>query len=286
MATQTIVEVDEAAFEREVIERSREVPVLVDFWASWCGPCRVLGPVLERVAEEMEGALVLAKVDIDRSPLLAEHFAIRGIPNVLLFKDGEAVDQFVGALPEEAVRQFLRPHIATEADALTAEATRRLEAGDVEEAHRLFSDALAHDPQAAGARFGLARLALLAGDLEEAERQAGEISAASDLSEKAQALRDVAERVREARVIGSREDCERRLSDDSGDLEARFALGGHALAAGRYREALEHYLELVRRDRQWRNEAGRKTMLSVFALLGVRDPVSDEFRDRLRQVLY
>jgi putative thioredoxin len=283
-AEPTVIEVDEASFEADVVERSRQVPVLVDFWAPWCGPCRVLGPVLERLADEMQGSLVLAKINADEAPTLSAQMGVRGIPNVFLFKDGRMVDGFVGAQPESAVRQFLAAHVPNEADRLIAEGDRQLGVGNHEVAARFYEGALMHDPDADGAHLGNARLALAAGDYGAAEQHAARVRPSSDAFELAQAVRAALKVVEEAVAECDREACEARLAADDGDLAARYALAGHEIAAGAYRSALEHLVTLAEADRGWRKEAARRTMLVVFELVGARDPLSDEFRDRLRHI--
>src|SRR5688572_14180537 len=188
-----VADVTEKDFQKQVLEASRKVPVLVDFWADWCGPCRVLGPVLERLAGEMGGGFELAKVDADANPALAAHFGVRSLPSVLLFKDGAPVDGFVGAQPEGAVREFLKPHVKTAAPSALAEAQRHLAAGNIKAAKRAFEEALRVEGEKDEAHLGLARLALAAGDVAEAEREARAVEAGSKGSTGAQAILDALE---------------------------------------------------------------------------------------------
>ncbi|MDX1385599.1 MAG: thioredoxin [Thermoanaerobaculia bacterium] len=281
------IDVTEATFEAEVLERSRQVPVLVDFWAPWCGPCRTLGPVLERVADDMAGSFVLAKVNSDENPYLSSSLGVRGIPNVMLFKDGQIADSFVGALPETAVREFLRRHVSTAADRDVAEAERLAAAGETEKARRKLESAVAAGGAAAdAAHLGLARLAMAAGDLDAVATHVGSISATSDSAVAGRALEEALDLVREAHAAGTIAELSQRLSAEPENLEARYALAGHEVGRGRYREALEQLLAVARADRGWRDEAARRAMLLVFNVVGARDPLSDEFRDRLRTVYY
>jgi putative thioredoxin len=282
----TVLDVDRTTFEREVLERSRQVPVLVDFWAPWCGPCRVLGPVLEKLAREMDGAFALAKIDSDANPDLAAVYGVRGIPNVLVFRDGKPVDRFVGALPEPQVRAFLRPWCPTRGDRLVAQARELRDRGDLDDAHAKLEEAIAAEPESTTARLELARLAMAEGDLDEAERVSAAVPAGPGAGEEATHLREAIRLARAAAQIGDREACERRAAEDPEDAEARFALGGWALAAGGPREALEHFLDSATVDRDWEDQAARRAMLTVFHIVGVRDPLSEEFRDRLRAVYY
>ncbi|HVS65495.1 MAG TPA: thioredoxin [Thermoanaerobaculia bacterium] len=284
--TDAVCDVSTDTFDELVLRRSQELPVLVDFWAPWCGPCRTLGPVLERLAREAGGAFELAKVDSDRNPEIAARYGVRGIPNVLVFRDGEAVDGFVGALPEAQVRTFLRPHCPSAADRLAAEGEAALAAGELDAARTRFEQALVEDPGQEAARLGSARLALRTGDLDVARRLAEEVPLGADQHEAAQALIGGVELVAAAHSTGSEQECVSRLEADDEDLEARFALGGYALARGDLRGALEHYLGVVERDKSWNDEAGRRALLDVFQIVGTRQPLADEFRDRLRMLLY
>ena len=281
-----VADVTEKDFQKQVLEASRKVPVLVDFWADWCGPCRVLGPVLERLAGEMNGSFELAKVDADANPALAAHFGVRSLPSVLLFKDGAPVDGFVGAQPEGAVREFLKAHVKTAAPSALAEAQRHLAAGNAKAAKRAFEEALRVEAEKDEAHLGLARLALAAGDVAEAEREARAVTQGSKGATGAQAILDALELFRAARAAGERNALAQRLAGNPNDLEARFALAGHELQAGRHRDALEHYLAVARADKKWRDEAARKAMVTAFNVIGPREPVSDEFRDRLRTIYY
>ncbi|MCB1055881.1 MAG: thioredoxin [Acidobacteria bacterium] len=290
MSTQTrsdlIFDATTADFETTVLARSAEVPVMVDFWAPWCGPCRSLGPVLERITLELDGAVVLAKVNSDENQEIAARYRVQGIPSVQLFRHGEVVDRFVGALPEAHVRAFLRPHCPTPADQLVAEALARLDTGETTVARELLDRALLLDSGHSGAHLGAARAALAAGDPEAVERHAGAIPASDDEFEAAQALLKALDLVRQALEVGDVASCRERLSRDPADIEARYALGGHAVAAGDPRAALEHFLAVARQDRGWNDQAGRRAMLTVFELIGARHPLADEYRDRLATIYY
>jgi len=273
-------------FGSAVLERSAAVPVLVDFWAPWCGPCRILGPVLERLETELAGAFVLAKVNCDEEPELAMRYGVQGIPAVHLFRDGRVVDAFVGALPESDVRAFLARHLPSAADDFAERALRSLAAGDEAAARQALERALAEDPGHPGAHLASARLALRRLDLDRVREHAEAVPASAGEYDAARHLLAAAELIREAGAAGSQEDCERRLAADPDDLGAAFALGGHALARDDLRGALERFLVVAQRDREWRDQAARRAMLVVFGILGARHPTSDEFRERLSAVYY
>jgi putative thioredoxin len=234
----------------------------------------------------MAGTIVLAKIDSDQNPEIAARYGVRGIPNVLLFKDGEVVDRFVGALPESQVRAFLRQHCPSAADVLVTAGTAALAEEHLEEARERFEGARDLDPTHRGADLGLARVALRSGDLDRARELAQAVPLGSDQHEPAQALLAALDLVGQAHAVGSEAACTARLEADESDVEARFALGGYALARGDMRSALEQFFGVVERDKSWNDEAGRRAMVAVFQIVGVREPLADEYRDRLSRTLY
>jgi putative thioredoxin len=276
-------EVTDATFEREVLEQSKSVPVVVDFWAPWCGPCRVLGPLLERLAEEFQGEFVLAKVDVDENPAVASAFGIRSIPAVKAFRDGEIVAEFVGAAPESTVRAFLERVLPSEADRLAERGAEAEARGDLEEAERLYRQALASDVNHPRARLGLGRSLLGRDDaaaLAELER------VLEGTPERAEADR-LAARLRLGRGgADGGEDLERRVASDPTDLEARLLLARQLAARQDYEGALRHFLEIVRRDRDYADQAARRGMLDIFEVLGPDHPLTQRFRDDLAKVLF
>jgi putative thioredoxin len=260
-----VVDVTDATFESVVIEGSKERPVVVDMWADWCGPCKSLGPILERVAEQRGGAFTLAKLDIDANRVGQELLAAvqsQGIPTVVAFRDGAPVSMFIGAYPEEAVNDFVDSILPTEADRLADEAEAEVAAGDVAGAEQGFRDALATDPDNAEARVGLARIL--------AER--GELDAARELV--TALLPDPeAERVMaRIRVTGWAD------TSEPGTLASAKRLA----AAGRWREALDGMIGALSDDR----DAARAAMVDVFAVLGEDDPLVPQYRRRLASALF
>lgn len=274
-----VIEVSD--FEREVIAPSATVPVLVDFWAHWCGPCRVLGPVLESLATEFRGAFILAKVNVDENQAVATHYQIRSIPDVKLFMHGKVVDQFVGALPAERIRAFLRKHCPSDAERLVAQGNVLLEQGELSDAQDVFDRALAADPGCDAARLALARLALRRGDLAAASEHARRIPHMAAERDIADYIQQAVSMIADAQTIGSEVEVRERSTANTEDFEAWYALGIYLVAAQRYHEALDAFLTVAERNRKWRDEAARKAMLTVFGLLGVRHPLSDAYRRKL-----
>jgi putative thioredoxin len=286
-----MIEASDDDFEAAVLDRSSQVPVLVDFWAPWCGPCRALGPVLERIAGSAGGRFELVKINVDESPRVAARHGIRGIPAVKLFRDRDVVGEFVGALPERQVQAFLDQHLPTAAMREAALAAERLAAGDLAGARvaaeaALASDAGAAGPAASTAHAVLARLDLAARDLDGAEAHARAVPSSAAEWDMAQALLEAIELGRAAKAAGDPAALEARIAAaPAGGLDDVFALAVHRMLDGDHRAALELLLGVVERDRRWRDEAARKAMLTVFQIIGARSPLADEYRRRLSILL-
>ncbi len=281
-----VVEVNEKRFQTQVIEKSRTTPILVDFWAPWCAPCRSLSPVLEKLAAEYGGAFILAKINTDENPGLATTFQIRSIPQVFLFRDGQAVDQFAGAYPEASIRQFLKPHCPSEVDKLFALAQDKLNAGQMQEAQGILQEVVRLEPRHPGSHLALAKLLI---DKQQAEQARSHLQAIPVMADEHEA----ADRLE--RVIGFQSDCgeaggeshlRKVTAKDPKDLDSRMALASCLAAAGQYREALEEFLAVVAQDKHYHDEGARKAMLAVFSLIGERSDLVEEFRGRLARTLY
>ena len=278
-----VIDATDRDFESAVIDRSQHTPVVVDFWAPWCGPCRTLGPLLERLAEEHHGGFILAKVNIDENPGLSQALNIQSIPMVLGFCDGKLVAEFVGALPEAAVRQFLAKLLPSEADQLATAAAQLREAGKHAEAEAAFQRALQLDVRCEAALFGMAGILADRNEYDEALKLLDRIPPG--------AVRQDADRLAaEIRVRqgggGDEAGLRAKLATNPADLESRLLLGQVLAAASQYEDALGEYLEIVRRDRSFRDGAARKAMLDIFDLLGGDSPITNHYRSELAKVLF
>jgi putative thioredoxin len=273
----------------EVVEReSFQRSVLVDFWAPWCGPCRALGPVLERIAEEMQGAFLLAKINSDENPELSRQFSVRGIPAVKAFRNGKVVDEFTGALPESAIRQFLDKILPKAGDEHRVAGLEALARGDVEAAEQSFRAALANDPRNDEARLELARLLIGKGEAVAAEEEVKSLSPAAQMSEEVEALRALIEFSAVVRDAPPSEEIARRIREGHGDEQAQamYQQALRELLQGREQVALDQLIEMVQRHRKYGDDLARKTLLKIFLLLGKEHPLVNEYRSKLARALY
>ena len=281
MTTEAVIEASDATFKDEVLDRSQELPVIVDFWAPWCGPCRVLGPTLEGLAEEYAGQVRLVKVNIDENPQAASAYQVRSIPAVKAFRDGQVVDEFLGALPEPQVRALFEAVVPSEADALAAEGAAARELGDIAEARSSFEAALALDAGHAGAALGLAELLLEAGETGHASELASQHSS-DPRAKRVLALLAFAK----VAAGHDRAQLEARLAEEPDDAAAHYALGSGLALAGNWEDALEHLIAVVRLDRSLDEDGGRLRLLDAFALLGDQHELTREYRGRLTNLIF
>ena len=279
--TEHSLDVGLADFQQAVLEESRHRPVLVDFWAPWCEPCKALKPVLEKLAAEYGGKFLLAKINSDDNQELATRYGVRGIPSVKAFIDGEPVDEFSGALPESEVRAFLDRLVPGPADELRAEAAELRLAGDVSAALQKLADASKIDPSHVGVRLDAAEIMLDLNEADEARRLiAGVADDADPRMPQLKARLQFMEAAGEDEAVLAA-----RVAANENDLEARLKLANLLVAAGQYEAGMDHLLEIVRRDRGFGDDIGRKTLLSVFDLLGGGE-LSSRYRRMLASVLY
>jgi putative thioredoxin len=279
--TSNVIDVTDHSFQFEVLERSRQTLVVVDFWAEWCGPCRQLGPVLERLAVENQGRMVLAKLNVDHSPRIAGAFQIEGIPAVKAFKDGQVVAEFTGALPEPRVRQWLEHMLPSHADELAAYAYDVLQAGQVDTAIAVFREALEESPGHLDATVGLGAALIEKGEHDEARGLLEPVGH----DDRARALL-ASLRFSEATASADTSDLEARLEADPKDVDAHYKLAQVYAGQEDWQRALDHLLEVVHLDREYEEDAGRRDAIDIFNLLGDEHPLTQQYRQRLSMILF
>ncbi len=276
-----IVELTPENFDAEVVERSYELPVLVDFWAPWCGPCRALTPVLEQLVADKDGAFVLAKANTEDHPALGQRFAVRSIPAVKLFVDGKVVGEFMGALPATQVQRFLDTHLPSPSDELVTRA-RSVLAEDPARARELLRQATEDDPNHGPANYELARLALRNDEGELVEHHVSAIRPSADEWDRAQPLLAAVEFWEVCRPSGGEEALRARLEASPDDLDVRLALGCCLATQERWKDALETLLEVVKRNNRHQDAAARKAMVTIFDLIGRQHELSDHYVRQLQ----
>ena len=277
-------DVNDADFNRVVIEGSRKVPVLVDFWAEWCAPCRALKPILEKLADEYQGRFLLAKVNSDQNQALAARYGVRGIPNVKAFVGGELVDEFSGALPEPMVREFIDGLMPSEAEQLRRQAAAARASGDSEGALALLARAAGREPQNDAIRLDRAEILLDLGRADEARALLDALSILTRDETRAAGL--IARAAFAGGTAEGTAELEQRIAAHPDDLEARLQLARAHVAARRYEAAMEQLLEVIRRDRGYGDDAGRKTLLQVFNLLGNEGELVARYRRLMASAMY
>ena len=279
-----IRDISDDEFEKEVVERSHEVPVLVDFWAAWCGPCRVLGPTLERLANEAQGKFLLAKIDVDRFPRNAQAFGVRGIPTVIAFRDGALVAEFSGALPEAALREFLRKVVPSGSDELAGRA-EKLGSEDREGAEALYREALSAEPGHPRAAVGLGEILLARGDTAGASALVDPLVPAGPLADRIARLQSEI-KLRDSMPEVSESELRARIGESTAPGPLLLELGKLLAAQKRYPEALEVLLQAAGADRKLAEREVKDLMVEIFHVVGARSPLADDYRAKLTRLLY
>ncbi len=280
-----VYDVTEATFERDVLAASQARPIVVDFWAEWCGPCRHLGPMLEQLIEERAGAIALAKVNVENEPRLAQEFRIDSIPAVVAFRNRKPVHHFVGLLPETHLRAFLDAILPSEADRLAQEAMER-EATDPAGAEAGYRAALERENDHAVAVVGLARLLIARGEIEEAEALLDRLPPRGEQALEAERLRGLLKLRGLASELPSEAEVQARLATAPEDGTARYQMGCHLAVAGRLSEALDLLLQAAETDKALASGPVKHAMVEIFHVLGPDSELASTSREKLVRLLY
>ena len=285
-----VKDVTEADFMAEVIDASKDIPVIVDFWATWCGPCKTLGPMLEAAVAAAKGKVRMVKVDVDQNQRIAAQLRIQSIPTVYAFWQGQPVDGFQGAIPASEIRAFVDKLAALAGDgglgAALDEADTMLAEGAAADAAEIFAAVLAEEPENARAYGGLARAQIAAGSLDQAEALLKAAPAKIAASPEVEAARAQVELARQAAKAGPVNDLMARVEANPADPQARFDLALALHAAGRADEAVDHLLDLFRRNRDWNDGAAKAQLFTIFDALGPNDPLAVSGRRRLSSLIF
>lgn len=273
-------------FQSLVIENSFKQPVLVDFWAEWCNPCQALIPVLTRLAEEYQGAFILAKVNSDQQGELAAQAGVRSLPTVKLFVDGEIVNEFMGALPESEVRNFLAPYLQTESDIILDEAFQAYAEGRHQDALDMLNTALANDPTNAKLKINIAKLVANQNDLDSASALIDSLTPAEKEQPEVKEIQAQIKLARQLKDAGDPAELEQRLNDNPNDLDALLQMSRFLTASGNYEQAIDMLMLIMQKDRGFKDDAGRKGLIDIFDMLGNDNPLVKTNRRKMFTLLH
>jgi putative thioredoxin len=285
-----VIDTTTQTFAKDVLEESRRRPVLVDFWAPWCGPCKTLSPVIEKAVRAAKGAVRLVKMNIDEHPAVAGQLGIQSIPAVIAFSKGQPVDGFVGALPESQVKAFIArvagPAGPSDGETMVAEGEALLEAGDIAGAGERFAAALKAEPGLVPAVAGLARALLASGELDRARQTLEMLPESASSDARVAAVRAQIELMNQTAGLGDKASLEAKIAADPADLQARFDLALLLNAEGDREGAADRLLEILRKNRSWEEEKARKQLLQFFEAWGPMDEATLSGRRQLSSLLF
>lgn len=291
LAGQYIKDVTEATFMAEVVERSMEVPVIVDFWAPWCGPCKTLGPMLEAEVAKAKGRVVMAKINVDQNQMIAGQLQVQSIPTVYAFFKGQPVDAFQGALPQSQIKQFVDKLLALSGDdgglgeALEAAETMLAE-GAFDDAAETFEAIIGEEPENAEAWGGLIRSQMAGGKADEAAASLEKVPAAITGAAPVEAARAQLALARQAANAGPLDELRAKVDADPADQQARFDYATALHAGGQVEDAVDQLLEAFRRDREWNDGAAKAQLFTIFDALTATDPIAQKGRRKLSSLIY
>jgi putative thioredoxin len=272
-------------FKDIVIDSSFKNPVVVDFWAPWCGPCKMLKPILEKLAEEYQGKFVLAKINSDENQELAAQFGVRGIPSVKAIRDGKIVDEFSGALPENAVREWLDRLIPSPSEELRTQAQQTYAQGNAEQALQLLQQALQLDSDNHAAKIDIATILASQNNYQDAKAILDELPANSKLDERVTKLITQIEVAEKSQHLEGEDTLLEKISANPDDLQARTDLANVHISQQQYADAIEQCFEIIKRDREFQDDIGRKTVVSIFNILNNEGDIVREYRRKLASLL-
>jgi putative thioredoxin len=290
VAADLIKDSTDETFMADVIDASNEIPVIVDFWAPWCGPCKQLGPIIEKVVKGAGGKVKLVKVDIDQSPAVAQQLRIQSIPAVFAFKDGRPVDGFMGSLPESQVKTFVEKLVGESVDSPIEEAIKQgqeaLEQGDAETAGAIFGEVMQHEPENPIAKAGLALACVANGQVEDARGLIDTLPANVRNDPYVAGAISAVELAEQSGEVGDLSELLAQVEADADNHQARFDLAVALFGAKRNEECAEQLLEIVKRDRTWDDDGARKQLVKCFEAWGQTDKLTVQTRRKLSSLMF